>query len=63
LAAIGADIPEWSFWSYSEMKLSVLNILAALGIAVALSGCIVVPARRPVYAPPPPPPGYYHPGY
>jgi hypothetical protein len=45
------------------MKLSLLNILAALGIAVALSGCIVVPARRPVYAAPPPPPGYYHPGY
>jgi len=45
------------------MKLSLLNILAAFGIAVALSGCIVVPARHPVYAAPPPPPGYYHPGY
>jgi hypothetical protein len=46
------------------MKSSLLNMLAALGMSVALSGCIWVPARRPFHpAPPPPPPGYYHPGY
>jgi hypothetical protein len=50
-----------------EMRRPLLNILAAIGVAIALSGCIIVPAHRGAYgyagAPPPPPRPVYHNGY
>ena len=51
------------------MRRPLLSILAAIAVAVTLSGCIIVPAHRGYgygYAggPPPPPPGpVYHNGY
>jgi len=49
------------------MRQTLLNMLAAIGIAVALSGCIIVPAHRGggygYGGGPPPPPPIYRNGY
>ena len=51
------------------MRHPLFNILAAIGVAVALSGCIIVPGHRGVYgygyggAPPPPHGPVYRDGY
>jgi hypothetical protein len=46
------------------MRRNLLNVLAAIGIAAALSGCIIVPVHRGYGGGAPPPPGpVYHNGY